>query len=88
MAKTETFKANDRRTAVAHQTVADFGASYLNPLVGTSPAETCANLEHIMGFLHGVMDSEQDITEFRGALALMVQTAWSAVQYEREVHRD
>lgn len=60
----------------------DFGLDYFNPLLGQTPAETCGNISDVMGFLHSVMASDADITETRQGLALIVQTVWSAAQYQ------
>lgn len=82
---TVTFSATDARLITAHETVKDYGASYLNPLVGCSASETCSRVESVIGFLHGLVDGNDDIEEARPAIALILQTVWSAVQYEREV---
>ncbi len=80
--KGKEFSSTDSRTIAAHETVKDYGASYLNPLIGDSAAETCSRVENVIGFLHGLMESDDDISQARPALALILQTVWSAVQYE------
>ena len=75
--------ATDHRKALAHETVQEFGAGYLNPLVGDSAAETCGNVEAVVGFLHRVIDSPECIDEARPGIALILQTIWTAMQYEQ-----
>lgn len=83
-----TFTATDRRTIRAHETVKDFGANYLNPLVGRSAAETCSNVEEVVAFLHRIIDSSESIDDFRPGISLILQTVWTAVQYERDAIAD
>lgn len=80
-----TFTATGLRDVRAFETVAEYGAGYLNPLIGNSAAETCAKIENVMQFLHRTVDRGDDLCEVQPALALIVQTIWSAVQYEGQM---
>lgn len=81
----KSFTTADARLISAHETVKDYGAGYLNPMIGKSAQETCANVESVISFLHGLIDSDEDISEARPGIALVLQTVWSAVQYERDI---
>ena len=67
---------------LAVRLLAGFGPGYFNPLIGFNPAETCEKIADVMCFLHNIMDSHEDFTEGQRGIALMVQTVWSAAQYE------
>ena len=81
------FVTADKRRAVAYQTVADFGAGYLNSLVGDSAAETCEKIEAIMPFIQQTMDrrSSDELEDMRPVLSFLMQSIWTAVQYESGV---
>ena len=80
-----TFTTTDIRQAVAYGTVKDYGAAYLNPIIGSSAGATCANIATVMMMFHGLLNSTADIDEHRYALALLIQATWSAAQYEESV---
>lgn len=85
MTDKKTFTSSDVRQVVAYGTVKDNGATYLNPIVGRTAGDTCANIATVLMMLHGLMDSRADLDEHRGALALLIQTTWAAAQYEESV---
>lgn len=87
MAKLSTFKTDSPRLITAHQTVVDFGAGYLNSLVGDSAHETCSKIEALMPFMHGLIEkvSGDDFEDMRPMLSFLVQSIWTAVQYEMNV---
>lgn len=82
-----TFTESDTRRAVAHHTVIDYGASYLNSLVGSDAAETCKNIEAIMPFMKRTIDerSADELDDMRPVLSFLMLSIWTAVQYETEV---
>jgi hypothetical protein len=69
---------------VAH--FSEYGAGYLNPLLGGTPAQTCGKIADVMGFLHTLLSPINgevvDFVEVQSGMALMVLTVWSAAQYE------
>jgi hypothetical protein len=83
--KTETFKANNARQIVAHQQIAEYGTSYFNPLIGSSAGITCSRVEPVMELLYGLFGRDLISEDMSPGIKLIVQTVWSAVQYEREV---
>lgn len=83
--KSETFKANGARQIHAYQQVSEYGATYFNPLIGRTAAETCEKTEHVMAFLHELLIRDLVDEDTNSALAKIVQTAWAAMQYERDV---
>jgi hypothetical protein len=82
MSESKVFKARNVRELVAFEQVEDFNAGYFNPLIGNSPAETCRNIADVMQLVHSIVDGQKCIAEIRPALALLVQVAWTAAQYE------
>lgn len=71
-----------QRNIAAIQTINDYGPHYLNPFIGDTAAETCANVQDAMGMLYRFLSKDDDFTEIQPALALIAQTVWSAVQFE------
>jgi hypothetical protein len=59
------------------------GPCYFNPMIGSNPTETFESLNDALGFLHGLMVSDDglNIEHIRG-LSLFVQSMWTAAQYE------
>jgi hypothetical protein len=86
MDKMETFTATGARKIHAYRQISEFGATYFNPLIGSTAAETCENTEHVMAFLHGLMVKNLgQVEDDSGALLDVVKLAWTAMQYERDV---
>lgn len=87
MSKLATFNTDDQRLIAAHQTVVDFGAGYLNSLVGKSPKDTCQKIENLMPFLRRQIDTADggSFEDMRPVLSFLVQSIWTAVQYEISV---
>ena len=85
MSEKITFTASDIRQIKAHETVADYGACYLNSLIGKNAADTCHKIEAVMPFIQDVIDREGDIDAARPVLSLLFRTIWTAVQYEAEM---
>lgn len=83
--KTETSKAKDARQMLANQITADYGAIYFNPLIGGSAGETCAKTESIMGMLYALFNRDLVSEDMSDGITLIVQTVWTAMQYERDV---
>ena len=84
MENTATAKAKDVRNIYAHQVIDDCGPNYFNPLIGTSPAETCAKTEPVIALLHELFDRNLVSEDMNPGLAKIVQTVWAAMQYERD----
>lgn len=80
----ETFTATDARKIQAHELVNKFGAAFLNPLIGTSAANTCAKAEPVIALLHELLDRNLVSEDMNPGLAKIVQTVWAAMQYERD----
>ena len=78
----ETYTANDARKIQAHNLVNKFGADFLNPLIGASPAKTCAKVEPVIELLHELFDRNLVSEDMNPGLAAIVQTVLSAMQYE------
>jgi hypothetical protein len=72
------------RTARALESVQASGPDALNPLLGNSPAQTCANLNEVIGLLHSLITSDRELTEIQPGMALILQTVWAAVQFEAD----
>ena len=83
--KTETFKATGAREIHAYRQVSEHGAHYFNPLIGRTAAETCERTEHVMALLHELLVRDLVDEDTSGAIVKIVQTAWTAMQYERDV---
>lgn len=84
----KTFKARDIRQFVAFKYAEGFNAEHLNPLVGHTPEKTLANIANVMGLLHHLIDGDESIDDIRPGIALLVQTVWSATQYEESVSKE
>lgn len=83
--ETKTFAANEARKINAHQLIADFGGHYFNPLIGESASETCTNTEHVISFLYDMFDRDLVSDDMRPGITMIIQTVWTAMQYERDV---
>lgn len=74
------------RDPFAVSQLADCGPGYFNPLIGSSPAETCEKLSDVLGFVYDLVGPKggefSDITDKQPGIALVLQTAWAAAQYE------
>ncbi len=79
MTDTKKFTAKGIRQIKAFESVNDFGASYLNPLIGKTPAETCKKVEALMPF---IMEKVDEGFEECPVMSYLVHSIWSAVQYE------
>jgi len=68
----------------AIETLADYRPGYWNPLIHTDDEKMFGSIEKVMALLHDLLHSDQDLAEIRPGIALVVQTVWCAVQYERD----
>lgn len=73
-----------RADLFAVETVAEAGPTYLNPVLGLDEAETFRNINDVMGLVHEILGPKADISleEFSPGLRLLIQTVWTAAQYE------
>ena len=72
-----------QREKVAKEYFDGSGVGYFNPYIGGSPAETCGRVADALGFLYGVLfTNDIDFEQSRHGLGLMVQTIWAATQFE------
>lgn len=71
------------REEIALKVAESYGVKYFNPFIGNSAADTCGNLNEGFTFLHYLLgrDVSDDI---QPCLSLLVQTMWSAAQFEME----
>ena len=76
---TKKFTANGIRQIKAFETVYEYGAGYLNSLIGTSPAETCKKIEELMPFIKQTVDGGVDGCP---VMSFLSQSIWTAGQYE------
>ncbi len=76
------------RKNVADQFIAEFGAAYLNPLLGMSAGATCSKVESVMELLYHLTTQPDLVHEDTlPGITLVIQTTWAAMQYEREVFK-
>ncbi|MBN8285473.1 hypothetical protein, partial [Zoogloea sp.] len=59
--------------------------AFLNPLIGTSAAETCTKMEPVIALLHELFDRNLVSEDMTPGIAKVVQTVWAAMQYERDI---
>lgn len=72
---------SDARKAVAEAV----SASWLNPFIGGSAADTCTKIEEGMAFLYELFKRDLVSDDMTPGLTRIVQTIWTATQYERDV---
>lgn len=57
----------------------------LNPFINDSAADTCKKVESIMAMLYSVLDKGQVSEDTIDGIKLIIQTVWTAMQYESSV---
>ena len=79
MSNTKKFTAKGIRQIKAFETVDEYGAGYLNSLIGNTPVETCKKIEAVMSF---ILEKVDEGTNGCPVMSFLVQSVWTAVQYE------
>ena len=67
----------------AVEQLASFGPNIFNPIIGTTPAETCSNIAKVSGLVtHLLQTNEQGLCDIKSGVALIVESVWYAALYE------
>jgi hypothetical protein len=66
----------------AVEQLAGFGPNIFNPIIGTTPAETCSNIAMVADVVVDLLNGQESLVEVRKGVALIVQSIWYAALYE------